>query len=544
MQMTGAELIVKLLERQGVATVAGIPGGTVLPLYDALYASQIRHVLTRHEQAAGFIAQGMARATGRPGICLCTSGPGFTNLITALADARADSVPIIAITGQVATQQLGSDAFQEVDAYGLSLAVAKHCYNIRRAADLLEAIPEAFTLAVSGRPGPVVLIVPRDVQSELVEFAAWPAAGERIAPPLVAEAQIEQAARLINSAERPLILAGGGVIQAGAAAELAELAETAGIPVLTTLMGLGGLPHDHRLNLGLVGMHGSVAANRAAQNCDLLIVAGARFNDRTVGQADGFCRAAQLIQLDIDVCESGKLKSAEIALIGELRTALRGLSARLSQRPRPQWLAQIAAGAQPVERAAAQDFIRQVGELAGPQAIVTTDVGQHQMWAAQSYPFMRPRGFLTSGGLGTMGFGLPAAIGAALAAPEQTVVCFAGDGSLMMNVQELATLAELKLNVKLCVMDNRHLGLVRQQQSLFFGGRHSACAFEVCADYRSLAAAFGLNYVEAAAAELETVLKTPGPALIHVSLNPEDLVLPMVIPGLSLDHMYTGERSC
>lgn len=543
MKMTGAEIIVSLLERQGIGAVAGIPGGTVLPLYDALQASPIRHILVRHEQAAGFMAQGQARVTGQAGVCLCTSGPGFTNLITALADARADSVPLIAITGQVATPQLGSDAFQEVDAYALSLAVAKHCFNIRSVAELLTALPEAFTLAVSGRPGPVVIIVPRDVQTAPLDFDSWPAPGARLTPPRVAAADIERAAQLIAAAERPLMLAGGGVIQAEAAAELKTLAEQADIPVLSTLMGLGALAHDHELNLGLVGMHGSVTANRAAQACDLLIVTGARLGDRTTGQG-GFCPGARLIQLDIDFCESGKLKAAEVALIGELRAALQLLAARLPRLEHGAWRAGIAAQGRFVARAAVQDFISFVGQLAGAEAYVATDVGQHQMWVAQSYPFKQPRRFLTSGGLGTMGFGLPAAIGAALAAPGQTVLCFSGDGSLMMNVQELATLAELGANVKLFVMDNRHLGLVRQQQSLFFGRRYSASSFEVCADYRSLAASFALSYFEAAEADLAAVLASPGPAVIHVRIDPDELVLPMVVPGASLENMYTGAEPC
>jgi acetolactate synthase I/II/III large subunit len=547
MKANGARIIVKLIEREGVKYVAGIPGGSNLPLYDALYDSGLRHVLARHEQGAGFIAQGMARSTGRPGVCIATSGPGATNLMTALADAKLDSVPIVAITGQVSRGLLGTDAFQEVDTYGMSLPIVKHSFLIRSAAELLEALPEAFRLAAEGRPGPVLVDLPKDVQLEEVEFAAWPEPS-RVAPPEPVDAgRAARAAAAIAEAERPFLYFGGGVVAAGASAELAELSRRLSIPAAATLMGLGCLPPGHPLYLGMIGMHGSRAANLLAEEADLLIAVGARFDDRATGDARRFAQRARVLHIDADAAEIGKIRRAEDQVRADAKLALAAILERLpadSARASGAWAARaaavIASDSLPAPRSAAHPraLVRAIADAAGPEAIVATDVGQHQMWAAQAYPAPRPRSFLSSGGLGTMGFGLPAAIGAALANPGRRVVCITGDGSLLMNVQELATLAELGLDVTVVVFDNGHLGLVRQQQELFYGKRYSASRFESRIDFAAIARGFGLGAerVEAersveAGEAIARAFSGRGPRFLAIDLPAEDNVLPMVPPG-------------
>jgi acetolactate synthase I/II/III large subunit len=542
MKETGARIIVELLKREGVEIVSGIPGGANLPLYDALYGSGIRHVLARHEQGAGFIAQGMARSTGRPGVCLATSGPGATNLLTAIADAKLDSVPIVAITGQVAGPLLGTDAFQEVDTYGMTLPVVKHSYLARSAAELLEIVPEAFRVAASGRPGPVLIDVPKDVQLQATEFQAWPEPSRPDRPAPLDSREAGRAAAMIAAAERPFLYFGGGVTAAGAHAELAELSRKAEIPAAATLTALGCLPPDHPLYLGMIGMHGSRAVNELAEEADLIIAVGARFDDRATGDVRRFARGARVLHIDADAAEINKIRAADLGIRADAKAALEAVAALVPERKGSGWAARarelIASDSLPEPRSESHPraIVRRVARAAGADAIVATDVGQHQMWAAQAYPVARPRSFLSSGGLGTMGFGLPTAIGAALANPGRRVVCITGDGSLLMNIQELATLAELGLDVTVAVFDNGHLGLVRQQQELFYGKRYSASRFESRVDFETVARGFGIEAERAAegsdyGAAIDRAMAGRGPRLLSIDIRAEDNVLPMVPPG-------------
>ncbi|MBW7862444.1 MAG: acetolactate synthase large subunit [Rhodocyclaceae bacterium] len=554
MEMSGAELIVRLLERQGIRTIAGIPGGAILPLYDALAAStEIRHVLARHEQGAGFIAQGMARVSGRPEVCFASSGPGATNLVTAIADARLDSIPLIAITGQVPLSMIGTDAFQEVDIYGMTVPVTKHNFLVRSAHELLDVIPEAFRIAMSGRPGPVLVDVPKDVQNQRVQFEAWP-------QPVVAEPNrpldlkaIEEAAQMINDAEQPVLYLGGGVVHSGASALAVTLAEQAGLPTTTTLMALGTMPSDHPLSIGMLGMHAARYTNFVLEEADLLICVGARFDDRAIGRAAQFCPRARIIHIDIDPSEHNKIKAAHVAIQGDVGQVLEALLPRIKVRLRKRWLSHVDSlkARFPLQMPGLEDarshygLIQAVAACLDDDAIVTTDVGQHQMWVAQAYPFGRERQWLTSGGLGTMGFGLPAAIGAALAAPERTVVCFSGDGSIKMNIQELATLAEEGLKVKIVLMNNQSLGLVYQQQNLFYGKRVFASKYRGAPDFTKIAEGFGiqsldLDQVQNPRAALAQALAAPGPCLIHASIDREQFVYPMVPPGAANTEMIGG----
>jgi acetolactate synthase I/II/III large subunit len=549
MKLTGAQLIIRLLERQGIDVIAGIPGGASLPLYDALRASGIRHVLARHEQGAGFIAQGIARATGHPAVCFGTSGPGATNLLTAIADAKLDSIPLVAITGQVPRAMIGTDAFQEIDTYGLTVPITKHNYLVRSAAELVEVIPDAFRVAMSGRPGPVVVDVPKDVQTEALDLEAWPEPARPDSPPQMSAEDIVQAAGLINHSRRPLLLIGAGIIAAGASVELRTLAETAAIPVVATLLGLGALPADHPLFLGMVGMHAARYTNLSLEECDLLIALGIRFDDRATGKAAEFCPRAKIVHVDIDGSELGKIKQPALGIEADVAAWLRALLPHVMPQRRTDWIEHVQAlrTASPLVMPGADDalqpygIIRHTAVLAGDGAIVTSDVGQHQMWAAQAYPLKFPRQWLTSGGLGTMGFGLPAAIGAALAEPERTVVCFTGDGSLLMNLQELATAAEEGTNVKIVVLNNGHLGLVRQQQQLFYGGRYHASRFRAAPDFAAIARGFGMAACDLdPVAVLAEAFRCGGPCLINVPIAAEQNVYPMVPPGAANREMIDG----
>lgn len=553
-QMTGAQLIVRLLERQGVRTIAGIPGGAILPLYDALSGSDIiHHVLARHEQGAGFMAQGMARVSGKPEVCFASSGPGATNLVTAIADAMLDSIPLVAITGQVPLPMIGTDAFQEVDIYGMTVPITKHNFLVRSARELLEVIPEAFRIAMSGRPGPVLVDVPKDVQNQIIEFAQFPPVAVRSPSPVVQVEQVEAAARMINEAERPVLYLGGGVIHSGAAQQAVNLAEQAGLPTTMTLMALGSMPVDHPLSIGMLGMHGARYTNFVLEESDLLICVGARFDDRAIGKAAQFCPNAKIVHVDVDPSELHKIKNAHVAINGDVAEVLDALLPRVKVQLREGWLARVAAlrTAFPMQFPEQDNprshygLIHAVAEALDDEAVITTDVGQHQMWVAQAYPFRRPRQWLTSGGLGTMGFGMPAALGAAMAAPERTVVCFSGDGSFMMNIQELATLAEQQLNVKIVLMNNNALGLVYQQQNLFYGKRVFASRYKGEPDFLRIAEGFGIPAIDLDAAAnpqatLAQALQTLGPCLIHASIDREQFVYPMVPPGAANTEMIGG----
>lgn len=550
MKMTGAQLIVSLLERQGVTLVAGVPGGPILPLYDALsQATRIRHVLARHEQGAGFIAQGVARAGGANhgvGVCLASSGPGVTNLLTAIADAHLDSIPLVAITGQVPTAMIGTDAFQEVDTVGITRPITKHNFLVKSADKLLEVIPRAFALAQAGRPGPVLVDVPKDVQNELIEFDAWPEPRPALSPPLDIDA-LRLAAQLIDQAERPVLYLGGGIIHSGAADLAVQLAEKASLPTTTTLMALGAIAADHPLNLGMLGMHAARFTNLALHECDLLVAIGARFDDRATGKVAGFCPGAKIVHIDIDAAELSKIKTAHVGIVGDATQTIRQLLPLVATQLRERWLTRVASlkHEYPLVREHLDNprshyglvhAVASVLEMVDPTAIVTTDVGQHQMWVAQAYPFRQPRQWITSGGLGTMGFGLPAAIGAALARPDRTVVCFTGDGSILMNLQEFATAMEENANVKIVLMNNHALGLVAQQQTLFYGKRLFASTYNTPPDFVKIAQGFGmatldLDTVRNPRLALADAMVRPGPCLIHASIESAAQVLPMVPPG-------------
>jgi len=548
-RFTGAQLIVHLLERQGITTVTGIPGGTVLPLYDALsQSSQIRHVLARHEQGAGFIAQGMARTQGKPAVCIACSGPGATNLVTAIADARLDSIPLVCITGQVPTSMIGADAFQEVDTYGIAIPITKHNYLVRHISELPQVISDAFRIAQSGRPGPVWIDIPKDIQNAEIDISCFPEPGRCAPAPAFNPQQVADAAAMINQAKRPVLYLGGGTINA--APQVRKLAEQANVPTTMTLMALGVLPTDHPLSLGMLGMHGARSTNFILQEADLLIVLGARFDDRAIGKTQEFCPNAKIIHVDIDRAELGKIKQPHIAIQGDVAEVLTQLTPRVMPTERAPWRALVASLQQefPFNMPNADDplshygLINAVAACAEEDAIITTDVGQHQMWTAQAYPLRRPRQWLTSGGLGTMGFGLPAAIGAALAEPDRQIICFSGDGSLMMNIQEMATAAENGLNIKVILMNNQALGLVHQQQSLFYKQNVFEATYPGMVSFIKIAEGFGmsscdLNEAQDPQAALREAMARPGPCLIHVRIDAQEKVYPMVPPGAANTEM-------
>lgn len=554
MKLSGAQITVELLQRQGIKTIAGIPGGATLPLYDALAESPIHHILTRHEQGAGFIAQGMARVSGKAAVCLGTSGPGATNLITAIADARLDSIPMVAITGQVPSAMIGTDAFQEVDTYGLTLPITKHNFLVRSVEELLTIIPQAFEIAESGRPGPVVVDIPKDVQTACMEINQWPEPGSRLTPGKPDQVDLAAMAHMIRHAKRPILYIGGGITASGACRDLQKLAAKNGIPVACTLMGLGTMPADDPLNLGMLGMHGSCATNYALEEADLLIAMGVRFDDRATGKLEEFCPKAGIVHVDIDKSEIGKLRPATLSLAADAGQVLKNLLPLLDNNPRDEWIkrigelrsmhAEISVSHGPTHPLG---IIDRIAEMVDSETIIATDVGQHQMWVAQSYPFSEPRTLLTSGGLGTMGFGLPAAIGAAMASPGKRVVCFSGDGSILMNIQELATLADLNLPVTVIIMNNGHLGLVRQQQELFYGNRITASKFATVPDFVALARAFGIRSVNIAAEDnpesaLAEAIAGQGPCIVEAPIDYAENVYPMVPPGAP-NHEMIGEKS-
>ena len=553
METTGADYVIRYLIERGVKRVAGMPGGAILPLYDALARSDLAHVLVRHEQAAGFIAQGAARASGSPQVCFATSGPGATNLLTALADARMDSVPIIAITGQVPTALIGTDAFQEVDIVAAARPVVKHAELVRKVADLPAALDRAFELALHGRPGPVLVDIPKDVQQapmpELPVPRATPA--RAAAGTTASDAQIDEVIALLQGSERPVLYVGGGVILSGAHELVAALARGQDLAVTCTLMGLGAFDARDPRYLGMLGMHGAPFTNFVLRECDLLFAIGARFDDRATGKLSEFCPHAKVIHVDIDAREIGKLRVPQLGIQQDAKQFLQRLLAKLPLRARPSYRARIEElrskhPMPPIDGRAHQVF-RALAAALEPSITVTTDVGQHQMWLAQHLPMQRPRQLLTSGGLGSMGFGLPAAIGAALET-QGRVWCVTGDGSLLLNIHELATLADHALDVAIIVLDNQHLGLVRQQQTLFYQQRLSAAAYARPTDFVAIARAFGIQAScladqELIADALPSLLAERGPRLIHIPIPATDLVLPMVAPGAGNHEMVIEHGS-
>ena len=548
--MTGAEILVKALKEAGVDTIFGYPGGKVLAIYDALYDADIRHILTRHEQGAAHAADGYARASGRTGVCLATSGPGATNLVTGIANAYMDSVPLVAITGQAPTSLLGTDSFQEADITGITLPITKHNYLVKDVRDMARTIKEAFYIAATGRPGPVLVDIPADVAGGAGEYAD---PGEPRLPgyrpePAIREEDIRAAARLILAAERPVIYAGGGVITSGAARELLALAELLCAPVTTTLMGIGGFPGDHPLYLGMLGMHGTRYANYAVTECDLLIAVGARFDDRVTGKVETFAPEAKVVHIDIDPAEIGKNVRVDAAVAGDVKKVLRALTPLLAARVSGAWQEKIGRWKReyPLEyenggKLKPQTVIREIYRVTGGRARITTEVGQNQMWAAQYFTFTRPRSFITSGGLGTMGFGLPAAIGVQAACPDETVFDIAGDGSIQMNIQEMMTAVDYDLPVKVAIIDNGYLGMVRQWQELFYNRRYSHTEL-ANPDFVKLAEAYGAAGVRVSKAAdvagvLEEALRTSGPVMMDFVVEREENVVPMVPPGASLEEM-------
>jgi len=550
-RFTGAHMLLRAIEAQGVEVVFGYPGGAIMPLYDALPGSSLRHILTRHEQAAAFAADAYARVTGRPGVCFATSGPGGTNLVTGLANALLDSVPMVAVTGQVARPLMGTDAFQEVDIFGITLPVVKHSMIATDPEGLPELVAEAFRIACSGRPGPVLIDFPKDVAAAQVqEREAF--AGILDAQPAPEPEALEEAARMIAVAERPVIYAGGGIPIAKAGSALRGFVARTGIPLVATLKGLGAIPTDAPEFLGLLGMHGNRAANLAVQEADLLIVCGARFDDRATGKIDTFAPHARVLQFDADPAEVGKLRAADHALVGDMAAALAAIDpGRPAIDPwRERCAAAKAAHAwrydAPGEKVFGPALLKMLSEAAGDDLIVTCDVGQHQMWAAQHCRFPRPEAHLTSGGLGAMGYGLPAGLGALCAKPEATVITVTGDGSIMMNIQELATARRYGLPLKIVLLDNQALGMVRQWQDLFFAGNFSEIDLSDNPDFAALARVFGfaartVTRRDEVPGAIDWLLAEDGPALMHVHIDPSANVWPLVPPGASNADMLEEE---
>lgn len=536
--MNAAEALVQALLKEGVETVFGYPGGAILPFYDALVDAPLTHILPRHEQGAAFAADAYARVSGKVGVCVATSGPGATNLLTGIANAMADSVPMVALTGQVPSTALGTDAFQEVDIVGMSMPVVKHSALVRNANDLPRLLHEAFHIARSGRPGPVLLDLPKDVLLAPCTAVADPLPCEP--PPPAPAADLDRARALLAASERPLIYAGGGVRIAGASRQLRAFVEHSGVPSVATLQALGALPADHPLFLGMLGMHGLKAANYAVQSADLLLVVGARFDDRVTSKLATFAPNARVVHLDVDPAEVGKRRQPDASVLGDLRDSLTTLTGPVygtdAWRTQCETWRETHAWSYPRDGVDGPRLLRELSEAVGPDAIVACDVGQHQMWVAQHWQLFDPRHHLTSGGLGAMGYGLPAAIGAQLARPQSRVVCVSGDGSIMMNIQELATLVRYQLPVTVVVLDNQCLGMVRQWQELFADKRYSEIDLSDNPDFVRVAQAFGIESLcvdsaEAVAPALARTATTRGPLLVHVRLQREANVWPFVPPG-------------
>ena len=556
--MLGTQWIVKTLKEKGVTTVFGYPGGQIMPLYDALYDGGIEHVLCRHEQGAAMAAIGYARSTGKTGVCIATSGPGATNIITGLADALIDSVPIVAITGQVPTNLIGTDAFQEVDVLGLSLACTKHSYLINDAKQLPNTLEEAFNLANSGRPGPILIDVPKDIQLANLDYQQY------LAPSLIKNSPdktqlysippetIKLAKQMIAQARKPMLYIGGGVGLSGAISELKDFMTLTQIPTVSTLKGLGVADINNPYYLGLIGMHGAKAANLAVQECDLLIALGVRFDDRVTGNLNEFARHAKVIHVDIDQAEINKLRQTHLGLQGDIKQVLPLLNQTVSIEAWHKKVDELKAQHptrydHPGEAIYAPALLKTISERKSANTIITTDVGQHQMWTAQHMRFNHPQNFITSSGLGTMGFGLPAAIGAQMARPNDCVICVSGDGSFMMNVQELTTIKRKKLPIKIVLIDNQRLGMVRQWQELFFNERYSETNLSDNPDFLMLAKAFEIpgeiitkkSEINSA---LDNMFNSSGAYLLHVRIDELENVWPLVPPGAANENML--DKSC
>jgi acetolactate synthase-1/2/3 large subunit len=552
---TGAKILVESLQREGVEIIFGYPGGVVLPIYDELYDSSLRHILVRHEQAAAHAADGYARASGRVGVCLATSGPGACNLVTGIATAYMDSIPIVALTGQVPTNLLGNDAFQESDITGITMPITKHNYLVKNTADLGRVIKEAFYIAGTGRPGPVLIDIPKDVSTNTVKAAPVP---DKVTlrgynPTYHGhKRQIEKALQMIAIAQRPVIYAGGGVISSNASAELVDFATQLGIPITTTLMGIGCIPGDHPLNLGMLGMHGTEYANFAITESDLLFSIGVRFDDRVTGKVDTFAPHAKIIHIDIDPAEIGKNKRIDVPIVGDVKAVLTDMLLTLKKSGLTEaWLKKIKHWRQhhPLKcpddgKLHPQFVIRQMSELLAGDAIIVSEVGQNQMWTAQHYCFKNPRTWITSGGLGTMGYGLPAAMGAHFARPDLPVFDVAGDGSIQMNIQEFGTIAHNKIPVKIAILNNRFLGMVRQWQELFYDRRYSFTELPPV-EFVKIANAYGIEGVKVETPEdvmpaLKAALDCDGPFVMDFRIEREENVFPMVPAGAAINEMIGG----
>ncbi|MBB6632528.1 biosynthetic-type acetolactate synthase large subunit [Cohnella thailandensis] len=565
-EITGSEILLRTLLLEGVECVFGYPGGAVLYIYDAMHDNpDFRHLLTRHEQGAIHAADGYARSTGKIGVCLATSGPGATNLVTGIATAFMDSVPLVVITGNVPTTLIGTDSFQEADIVGITQPITKHSFMVQRAEDLAWTLRAAFRIAGTGRQGPVLVDIPKDVSAERTAFV-YPTSVELPGyseAPRPSAAAIEELAEAIHAAHRPVVLAGGGVISSGASAELERFLRLTGFPVATTLLGLGSVASAYPGWLGMPGMHGTYAANQALIGCDLLIAVGARFDDRVTMKLDGFARNARIAHIDIDAAELGKLVPTSICIAGDAKQVLGELNSVLEKEEdkRARRLEQISSWTDHVHLLSEryplqyrdsdttlkpQYVMEMIADTTGGEAIVTTDVGQHQMWAAQFGRYVRPRSFLSSGGLGTMGFGFPSAIGAQIGNPDRIVVSVNGDGGMQMCSQELAICAIHNIPVKIAVFNNRTLGMIRQWQELIYEGRYSHIDLSGSPDFVKLAEAYGVKGLRAsskqeAEAAWQEALSTPGPVLIDFEIDPNELVYPMVPQGEKLENMILGD---
>ena len=538
---SGSQMLIEALEQNGVKHIFGYPGGTIMPVYDALVGSGLRHYLCRHEQGAALAADAYGRVTRKAGVCMATSGPGATNLVTGIANAFMDSVPMVVITGQVPSALSGTDAFQEVDIFGITLPIVKHSYIVRDVADIPRIVDEAFVLAQSGRPGPVLIDLPKDI-SMAMGIAPPHTPVEQPSAPQPDPTALEQAARMLSEARRPLVIAGGGIAISNSVEAFRKFAARTGVPVTSTLKGLGVMPGDDPCFVGMLGMHGNGAANHAVQNCDVLMVVGGRFDDRATGQLSQFAQSARVIHIDIDPAEISKLRKADVAIVSELAPALDGI--RPEHKARAAWCAQCQSWKKefawrydaPGEGIFAPKLLRDLSRMRSENTVITCDVGQHQMWVAQHCSFDSPLEHLSSGGLGTMGYGLPAAIGVKIAKPEATVLCVSGDGSIMMNIQELATLKRYGIDVKILLFDNSALGLVRHWQELFYAGNYSEVDLSDNPDFAAVAAAFGIqsrgiDKPEEVTEAIDWLVNSDGAALLHVAIDPLENVWPLVPPG-------------